>query len=57
VWLGYSGAVEFLRRALEADQRIAYVLLFGSAARGTTHSRSDVDVATGTMSGGLDRAI
>ena len=43
--------VEALRSALLADARIAYALLFGSAARGTLHSHSDVDVAVGTGAG------
>jgi hypothetical protein len=36
-----------LRRALEAEPDVAYALLFGSAARGTAHAHSDVDVAVG----------
>lgn len=32
---------------LEAESAIAYALLFGSAARGTNHAGSDVDVAVG----------
>jgi uncharacterized protein len=43
--------IEGLRRALESDDRIAYALLFGSAARGRTHARSDVDVAIGLRPG------
>lgn len=40
-------SMEALRRALEDDPRIVYALLFGSGARGTTHLRSDVDLAIG----------
>ena len=39
--------MDALRRVLERDDRIAYALLFGSTARGTTHAWSDVDVAIG----------
>lgn len=39
--------MEALRRVLADDPRIAYALLFGSAARGTAHSGSDLDVAIG----------
>ena len=39
--------VATLRAALEADSRIAYALLFGSAARGSAHANSDLDVAIG----------
>lgn len=38
---------ERLRAVIEADSRLAYALLFGSIARGTAHSTSDVDVAVG----------
>lgn len=34
-----------LRHVLQADAAVAYALLFGSAARGTEHAGSDVDVA------------
>lgn len=34
-----------------ADSRIAYALLFGSAARGTAHAMSDIDVAVGLVPG------
>lgn len=40
-----------LRSALESDPRIAYALLFGSAARGRAHANSDLDVAIGIASG------
>jgi predicted nucleotidyltransferase len=40
-----------LRDVLASDPRIAYALLFGSAARGTTHTESDLDVAIGLQSG------
>ena len=39
--------MEAVRRVLERDSRIAYALLFGSGARGTTHWRSDIDIAIG----------
>ncbi len=47
----YSEPVEPLRRVLDQDPRIAYALLFGSAARGTTHAGSDLDVAIGLQPG------
>ncbi|MGH9408504.1 MAG: type VII toxin-antitoxin system MntA family adenylyltransferase antitoxin [Vicinamibacterales bacterium] len=40
-----------LRRTLERDPRIAYALLFGSAARGQSHTSSDIDVAIGLAAG------
>ena len=43
--------MEALKRALEADPAIAYALVFGSAARGTAHAHSDVDVAIGLSEG------
>jgi predicted nucleotidyltransferase len=43
--------IDALRRVLEADSRIAYALVFGSQARGTTHAHSDVDVAVGLQAG------
>jgi predicted nucleotidyltransferase len=36
-----------LREALEADERIAYALVFGSQARGEASEGSDLDVAIG----------
>lgn len=42
---------EALRHALAADARIAYAYLFGSFARGTENSFSDVDVAIGLTRG------
>ena len=42
---------EELSRVLEADQRVAYAVLFGSRARGTARPDSDVDVAVGLMEG------
>jgi predicted nucleotidyltransferase len=42
---------EALRQVLLADDRIAYALLFGSAARGDTTPFSDVDVAIGLRNG------
>lgn len=45
---GYNVPVfEELKRVLESDRRVAYALAFGSAARGTAHAHSDVDVAIG----------
>jgi predicted nucleotidyltransferase len=38
-------------KVLADDSRIAYALLFGSSARGSTHSDSDVDVAVGLHEG------
>ena len=43
--------LERLRAVLEADSRLAYALLFGSAARETSHAHSDVDVAVGLAPG------
>jgi predicted nucleotidyltransferase len=43
--------IEALRSALASDERVAYALLFGSAARGTNRGDSDVDVALGLRSG------
>jgi hypothetical protein len=40
--------LDALRRILSDDSRIAYALVFGSTARGTSHALSDVDVAIGT---------
>ncbi len=39
--------IDALRQVLEADSRVAYALVFGSVARGTSHPGSDVDVAIG----------
>lgn len=36
---------------MNRDPRIAYALVFGSTARGTEHSLSDVDVAVGLSAG------
>jgi predicted nucleotidyltransferase len=49
--LEYEVMFEGLRVVLEADSRIAYALLFGSSVKGTTHLRSDVDVAIGVIHG------
>jgi predicted nucleotidyltransferase len=47
--------IDAVRRVLEGDPRIAYALLFGSAARGTSHAHSDVDIAVGlARPGALD---
>jgi predicted nucleotidyltransferase len=43
--------MEALKRALADDPGIAYALVFGSAARGTAHTHSDVDVAIGLSEG------
>jgi predicted nucleotidyltransferase len=43
--------VDGLREVIERDLRIAYALVFGSTARGTGHSHSDVDVAVGLSAG------
>ncbi len=40
-----------LRHVLQADAAVAYALLFGSAARGTEHAGSDVDVAVELVAG------
>ena len=42
---------EALRSALAWDERVAYALLFGSAATGTDRADSDVDVAVGFRAG------
>lgn len=43
--------IDVLRAALVSDQRVAYALLFGSAACGTDRVDSDVDIALGLKSG------
>jgi predicted nucleotidyltransferase len=43
--------LDALRRVLDPDARVAYAVLFGSAARDTGHAHSDVDVAIGTAGG------
>ena len=43
--------MDSLRDVLDRDPRIAYALVFGSTARGTGHSLSDVDVAVGLSAG------
>jgi hypothetical protein len=45
--------VEGLRRVLDRYLQIAFALLFGSRARGSTHAASDVDVAVGLEPGAL----
>lgn len=42
---------EPLKELVEPDARVAYALLFGSAARGVTSPQSDIDVAVGLASG------
>jgi predicted nucleotidyltransferase len=36
-----------LRRVIESEPRVAYAVLFGSAARGSTQPHSDIDIAVG----------
>jgi predicted nucleotidyltransferase len=43
--------IDRLRRILEADDRVAYALVFGSLARGSSHAGSDVDIAIGLGAG------
>lgn len=43
--------LDVLRRALEAEQDVANALLFGSHARGTARSDSDVDIAVELTAG------
>jgi predicted nucleotidyltransferase len=43
--------VDAIRALLARDSRIAYALVFGSAARGSAHPESDVDVAVGLAAG------
>ncbi len=43
--------LEPLTRALEAEDGLAYAILFGSAARGTAHAGSDLDVAVAYAGG------
>jgi predicted nucleotidyltransferase len=40
-----------LQRALEADERVTYAILFGSSARGSRREESDLDVAIGLAPG------
>jgi hypothetical protein len=40
-----------LQQALEADERVAYAILFGSCARGSRREGSDLDVAVGLVPG------
>lgn len=42
---------EGVRRLLEGDQRFAFALVFGSAARGSAHGHSDLDIAVGLCPG------
>lgn len=46
-----------MARVLEADPSIAYALVFGSRARGTSHSGSDVDVAFALTGGRRPTAL
>jgi predicted nucleotidyltransferase len=43
--------MEALKRALTDDPDIGYAIVFGSAARGTAHAHSDLDVAIGLPEG------
>ena len=43
--------VESLRRILDPEPRVAYALVFGSAARAATSPESDVDIAVGLVAG------
>jgi hypothetical protein len=45
--------IEDLRARLDADPRVAYSMLFGSAARSHVRAESDVDVAVGLTPGML----
>lgn len=49
--------IEEIRRILEADERVAYALLFGSSSRGARHAGSDVDVAIGLSEGSRPNAM
>lgn len=42
---------EGARHLLEGDSRFAFALVFGSAARGSVHAHSDLDVAVGLCPG------
>jgi hypothetical protein len=46
-----------LRRVLVGDPRVAYALVFGSAARGSSGPHSDVDVAIGLAAGARFTAL
>lgn len=43
--------MEALKRALEADPRVGYAVVFGSVARGVSHAGSDLDVAVAGTGG------
>jgi hypothetical protein len=45
--------MEAIGRRLESDARIAYALLFGSAARQSAQASSDVDIAIGLEPGAV----
>ena len=48
--------MDAIRAILASDERVAFGILFGSAARGTSTTGSDIDVAIGMMPGtALDR--
>ena len=49
--------LDALQDVLEADERVAYALVFGSSARGTRHTESDVDVALGLARGASPAAL
>ena len=46
-----------LRTALRTEHNVHFALLFGSAARGTDTSASDVDVLVGLRDPSLDRVV
>lgn len=48
---------ERLCDVLAADSRLAYALLFGSSARGTSHASSDLDIAVGLQAGVTIQAL
>jgi len=43
--------MEAIHNILATDRRIAFAMLFGSAARGTMRSDSDIDIAVGLEAG------
>jgi predicted nucleotidyltransferase len=46
-----------LRATLRTEQNVRFALLFGSAARGTAASRSDIDVLVALRDPGLERVV
>ena len=49
--------LETLRRAFETEPCVTNALVFGSRARGTAHSQSDVDVAVELIAGAARDAV